>query len=476
MADLRKLKDRAAELVEKGRLEKAVDVYREVLAADPKDVATRQKLADALRRTGRDAEAIATYTLVAERYAEDGLLIKAIAICKSILELDPAHAATQAALADLYGARAGAEPPRRTILAMPAVVPAPAEVSLPPPAPAPAPTGFTRILDAAGAAGAAGVEAGVILELDPMDEVLELELLPEPEAAPVPLPAPAPTAAGPALPRVPIFSDLSRDAFLALTGSMVLHRVAAGTTLLHEGDAGEAFYVVASGALAVSKRNERGEATRLARLGEGDFFGEMALLSGAPRAATVAALEDSEVLEFPPAALLALAGQHPHVAGSLKRFYRQRLLANALAVSPVFRPFARADKKRVMARFRAREVAVGEEILREGAPSDGLYVVLDGRVDVYTRRTGEPVLVAQLEAGDLFGEMSCLRKAPATANVVVSRAGTLLRLPRAEFDDLVSGYPQILELVAELTDERRENLDAILSGAAEWTEEGLVLV
>jgi len=58
----------------------------------------------------------------------------------------------------------------------------------------------------------------------------------------------------------------------------------------------------------------------------------------------------------------------------------------------------------------------------------------------------------------------------------VRRAGTLLRLPRAAFDELVVSYPQILQLVSELTDERVENLDAILSGHAEWTEDGLILI
>ena len=84
--------------------------------------------------------------------------------------------------------------------------------------------------------------------------------------------------------------------------------------------------------------------------------------------------------------------------------------------------------------------------------------------------------MGQLREGDLFGEMSCLRKTPATATVVVKRPGTLLRLPRKEFDELVLTYPQILEIVSELSDERLESLDAILSGHAEWTEEGLVLV
>jgi CRP-like cAMP-binding protein len=189
----------------------------------------------------------------------------------------------------------------------------------------------------------------------------------------------------------------------------------------------------------------------------------------------VTAEVDSEVLEFRAEELLDVAHHHPHVAQSLRKFYRQRLLANALALSPIFRPFQRGDRKLIMERFRAREVNEGEVIIREGEPSDGLYVVLEGAVDVVKRKAGKELVVGQLREGDLFGEMSCLRKAPASATVVIRRPGTLLRLPRPSFDELVVTYPQILELVATLSEERAENLDAILSGHAEWTDEGLVL-
>src|SRR5512133_2640551 len=121
MADIRKLKDKAAELAAKGKVEKAASVYREVMEADPKDLASRQKLAEVLRRAGATAEAIEEYKQVADRFARDGLLIKAIAICKSILELDPQHGETQQALADLYSRRQAsdaARPPVRQTLMM----------------------------------------------------------------------------------------------------------------------------------------------------------------------------------------------------------------------------------------------------------------------------------------------------------------------------------------------------------------------
>jgi CRP-like cAMP-binding protein len=257
---------------------------------------------------------------------------------------------------------------------------------------------------------------------------------------------------------------------------MALRRAGEGDVVILEGDPGTSFFVVATGRLAVSKRDDRGEAAALAHLGEGDFFGEVALLSGAPRAATVIAEGPCELLEFPSDALLEIARAHPHLAASLRRFYRQRLLANAMAVSAVFRPFPKGDRKLLMERFRAREIADGERVIREGEPSDGLYVILEGTVDVMKRKDAAEVAVGRLREGDVFGEMSCLRKAPASASVVARRGGTLLKLPRKDFDELVVSYPQILELVAELSEERSENLDAILTGHAQWTEDGLVLL
>jgi CRP-like cAMP-binding protein len=615
--ELRKLKDKAAEAAAKGKLDKAADLYAEVAEGDPKDIGTRHKLAEVLRRAGRIPQAIQAYREVADRFGKDGLLIKAIAISKTILELDPEHVETQSALAELYAKKAaaeGARPPPRTMMmqamkaagigpgappqpiakpkpppppddgmvAIPLAPPAAEEeaipleillepepevapVAAPPPVPRPAPraqagfeapavpslrrpspidepeTAYAQIVFAAEEAVEAGIDEDILIESDPIDvevtgdeplafestdaargdasvaadplEVLEPEpelmVEPEPEIAaepprpaapparpapasppakaPLPArPAPGPGRAPPAptrppppprtdLPHVPIFSDLSREAFLALTQGMVLHRISEGDSVIRERDEGTSFYVIASGRFAVSKRQDAGDSVVLARLGEGDFFGEMALLSGAPRSATVTAEEDAEVLEFRADVLLQLARQHPHVAQSLRRFYRQRLLANALAVSPIFRPFQRGDRKLLIERFRAREVAEGETVIREGEPSDGLYVVLEGAVDVIKHKDGQDLVVGQLREGDLFGEMSCLRKAPASASVMVSRPGTLLRLPRREFDEMVVSYPQILELVSTLSEERAENLDAILSGHAQWTDDGLVL-
>src|SRR5512138_3114786 len=173
MADLRKLKDKAAELAAKGKVEKASGVYREVVEADPKDLASRQKLAEVLRRAGAIADAIEEYKIVADRFARDGLLIKAIAICKTILELDPQHVETQQALADLYSRRQAsdaARPPVRQTLMM--------AVAAPPTAAAKPGTATTQ--------PPRSDEQSVVIRLSP----------PVPPSAPPPIPAAPPRATG----------------------------------------------------------------------------------------------------------------------------------------------------------------------------------------------------------------------------------------------------------------------------------------
>jgi CRP-like cAMP-binding protein len=255
-----------------------------------------------------------------------------------------------------------------------------------------------------------------------------------------------------ALPRIPLFSDLPEEAFIALFTRCPLRRLAPGEVVLSQGTKGDAFYVVCAGQVKVS-RLDGGQRRELATLDEGAFFGEMALLSAAPRSATVvASAEDTQLLEISGAVLTDLSRQHPSVSRALRQFCRQRLLANLMATARLFQPFSRSDRRDLVARFLARDVPAGEVVLEEGRPSDGLYVVLSGEVQV----TIKGARVALLREGELFGERSLLTRSPAGATVRAARHTSLLRLPRADFNALILSHPQVLELVSELTDAREQ--------------------
>lgn len=257
-----------------------------------------------------------------------------------------------------------------------------------------------------------------------------------------------------ALPKIPLFSDLPQDAFIALFEQCPLRRFEPGQLVIEQGSKGDSFFVICAGSASVFRTD--GDARRdLATLQEGTFFGEMALLSDSPRTASVeAAAEDTQLLEISADTLKALSAQHPTVAAALKKFYRQRLLSNLMATAPLFKPFTKGDRRELVAKFKAREVKRGEVLIAEGQASDGLYVVLAGEVEVLVRGKR----VATLKEGEVFGEMSLLTRKPGSATVAASKRTSLLRLPREAFDAIIMSHPQILELVAELSDARtRQN-------------------
>jgi len=264
-------------------------------------------------------------------------------------------------------------------------------------------------------------------------------ILPDAKAAPRKVPA-----------RVPLFDDLPRDAFVELVNRLSYRRYGAGEQILKEGEPGRSFFVIVEGKVRIWKDLPDGQALELATLEEGAFFGEMALLSGAPRTANVSAEDSTELLEVSDAVLRQLAKSHPQVVRSLKNFYRQRLLSNVMAISPLFKDFDPAERRQLVEKFKLRQAAPGEMLIKEGIPSDGLYVVLHGSVDVAAQK----VDLARLREGDLFGEMSLLTRQPATATVTSPGNAILLRLPRDKFQELVVTHPQILALVSELTDQR----------------------
>jgi CRP-like cAMP-binding protein/tetratricopeptide (TPR) repeat protein len=264
-------------------------------------------------------------------------------------------------------------------------------------------------------------------------------ILPDAKAAPRKVPA-----------RVPLFDDLPRDAFIELVNRLSYRRYRGGAQILKEGEPGRSFFVIVEGKVRIWKNLPDGQELELATLEEGAFFGEMALLSGAPRTANVSAEDDTELLEVSDAVLRHLAKNHPQVVKSLKNFYRQRLLSNVMAISPLFKDFDPAERRQLVEKFKLRQAAPGEMLIKEGAQSDGLYVVLHGSVDV----AAQQVELAHLREGDIFGEMSLLTRQPATATVTSPGNAILLRLPRDKFQELVVTHPQILALVSELTEQR----------------------
>jgi CRP/FNR family transcriptional regulator len=99
----------------------------------------------------------------------------------------------------------------------------------------------------------------------------------------------------------------------------------AGTRVFHEGDHSDACYIVRTGSFRVTREHSDGRAITLATLGPGDIFGELAMLDGEVRSASVEALEDSELLALPANEVRSLLARHPEITVKLVAALVRRL-------------------------------------------------------------------------------------------------------------------------------------------------------
>ena len=113
---------------------------------------------------------------------------------------------------------------------------------------------------------------------------------------------------------VPLFSDLSETSLKVITDKMVARSYDKEKMILIEESAGETFFLISKGTVKITRMSDDGREVILAILGEGDFFGEMALLDGEGRSANVVALEDAEVLTLQRSDFLDILERFPKIA------------------------------------------------------------------------------------------------------------------------------------------------------------------
>jgi CRP-like cAMP-binding protein len=257
---------------------------------------------------------------------------------------------------------------------------------------------------------------------------------------------------------LPFLSELSRESFIAVARTLSILRMRDGKLVMRQGDIGDSLFLVASGELRVFV-NAPGGPKDVARLFENTLFGEMALITGQPRSASVAVVGEADVIEVSRAALMQVIVGVPSVREALDRFSRERLIKNLLQTSPLFAPFTKSQQGELLRRFEGIEIESGVDIIREGERGRGLFLVLSGEVEVVAHAAGAaPVQLARLRAGDLFGEMSLVTDQPTTASVRAATPATVLFLAREYVDRLGEAVPEVQAYFEKLAmDRARDN-------------------
>jgi len=194
------------------------------------------------------------------------------------------------------------------------------------------------------------------------------------EAAPAPSGAAGREAAlreaAAALGRARIFGGLEPGVLERLAGELRRRRFRRGEIIFHAGDPGDALFVVVSGAVKITLPTEDGDEAILATLRSGEAFGELALLDGAPRSASAAAMEPTQVLVLTRSRFEELVDAVPAIRTALLRTL-------AAEIRRLTEQVAELHFLDIPARLATRLLRLADEI---GAPHPDGSIRLDGRI------------------------------------------------------------------------------------------------
>jgi len=271
-------KEEPSALIQRGDYSGAASVLRKRLKSTPEDLRMRNQLGDALAGARDLPGALKAYQQVAEGHAASGFTAKALAIWKKMSRLAPDDEELLERIAAM-NRPAGAGP--ATIPSTPAVAD-PAEP-------------VASESDAPETQGEAATPAD-----------------PQPEIGSVPL-----------VPTSPLFPDFTPEEFTEVARLIEHRRFDADQRIVSEGEPGESMFVIAEGTVRVTIRQEDGE-LELAKLGPGDFFGEVALITKGERTASIEAVEPCELLELSGNDLDQITARHPRVREVMEEFNQKR--------------------------------------------------------------------------------------------------------------------------------------------------------
>jgi CRP-like cAMP-binding protein len=238
-----------------------------------------------------------------------------------------------------------------------------------------------------------------------------------------------------------ILPELSRQQLDQILSKVNTITYQAGTVIIRQGDLADTFFILMEGEVEVLKEEPGGETRLLSRLGAGDYFGEIGLLQGVRRTATVRAISDAavKVLILDRETFTRIVSESDLVAGEIARVVQRRSMATRL--SEVLPRLSVDQVSRFLSNFVLMRYKPGATIIRQGEPAEKFYIISGGRVEVVNHRPGgQDVMIGELGRGECFGEIGLLLGRPraATVRAMLEDEVEVMALDKDNFARLIS--------------------------------------
>jgi CRP-like cAMP-binding protein/Fe-S-cluster-containing hydrogenase component 2/thioredoxin reductase len=234
---------------------------------------------------------------------------------------------------------------------------------------------------------------------------------------------------------VTILNDLSplQMREFMLDSDVRLYR--AGETVFERNDPGSSLFGIASGSVLVDVGQGR-----TVPIGTGSIFGEVGLISGRRRGATIRAASDALLVEVSRTAALKLMASVPAARRAVTRISIERQLLQMFGSG-----LTSADLAEVSATAEIQNVTAGKAIIKEGDEGFDIYVIRTGSMVVEKAIGGKPVFLSYLPAGSYVGEMALIDGGRRTATVRAAIKSEVIKLDGGAFRRLMERKPDLFD-------------------------------
>eukprot|EP00981_Chlorochromonas_danica_P000839 scaffold198_cov169-Ochromonas_danica.AAC.10 len=211
-----------------------------------------------------------------------------------------------------------------------------------------------------------------------------------------------------------------------------------GEDIIKQGDIGDTFYLLESGAVDVWIKKGGADEIRVHTYKPGDSFGELAILYNAPRAATCRAKSDCTLWVLDRVSFKVIV-----VAAAMQK---REIYRNFLAQVPILESLTEMEVLTLADSLAEEKYDDGAVICQQGEEGNYFYIIKEGHADCFqTDAAGEERLVASLSAGNYFGEIALLTTKPRQATVKAKGKLSVLAIDRATFTRVFGPMEEIMK-------------------------------
>ncbi|MFZ6773540.1 cyclic nucleotide-binding domain-containing protein [Undibacterium sp. SXout7W] len=251
---------------------------------------------------------------------------------------------------------------------------------------------------------------------------------------------------------VPLFKGMSKLQLREFMLESNLLIPGAGSIVFKKFDYTNTFYSIVDGEVEVEVTGADGK-PKLITLQKGKYFGEMGLISGRRRTATIRAGKNCVLLETPRRSMLKLISAVDDVRQQMDEVFVRHAITNY--IGPMLTP--EAVNALIAGSVQMKRYNTNEVLFKEGDTADGLYLIRRGSVTISKVTDGKERILSYVSAGNYVGEMALLSDAPRSATVTATVMTEALILNGESFKQQLAANPQLRKSIEDKTLKRTQN-------------------